>query len=109
MSTNFDKIVRSWMNNEKMSGYIKKSALAEELLNLAIAGKDKIKISSVINMIEGLPAADVAPVVHTTTSGEYWDEAYCKWKVCGNCHGDNVSAAKYCNWCGARLDGEHHG
>lgn len=60
-------------------------------------------------IIEKLPAADVAPVVHTTTSGEYWDEAYCKWKVCGNCHGDNVSAAKYCNWCGARLDGEHHG
>ena len=59
--------------------------------------------------IKAIPAADVAPVVHTTTSGEYWDEAYCKWKVCGNCHGDNVSAAKYCNWCGARLDGEHHG
>ena len=26
MGTNFDKIVRSWMNNEKMSGYIKKNA-----------------------------------------------------------------------------------
>ena len=64
MSTNFDKIVHRWMRNEKMSGYNKKSALAEELLNLAIAGKDKIKISSVINMIEGLQPADVAPVVH---------------------------------------------
>lgn len=25
MGKNFDKIVRSWMNNEKMSGYIKKA------------------------------------------------------------------------------------
>lgn len=110
MSTNFDKIVRSWMNNEKMSGYIKKSALAEELLNLAIAGKDKVKISSVINMIEGLPAADVAPVI------------YAKWKfvagpdednnlqfMCDNCGAGDVHAADvtvpYCWKCGARMDG----
>lgn len=59
--------------------------------------------------IKEFPAADVAPVVHTTTSGEYWDEAYCTWKTCDNCKGRNQSAAKYCNWCGARLDGEHHG
>lgn len=56
--------------------------------------------------INAIPAADVAQVVHATTSGEYWDEAYCKWKTCGNCHSENVSAADYCNWCGAKLDGE---
>lgn len=58
--------------------------------------------------IKDIPAADVATVVHATTSGEYWDEAYCKWKNCNNCHGENVSAADYCNWCGARLDGEEN-
>lgn len=57
-------------------------------------------------IIEELPAADVAPVVHSTTSGEYWDETYCKWKTCDNCRGENVFAADYCNWCGARLDGD---
>lgn len=57
------------------------------------------------DLLREIPPADVAQVVHATTSGEYWDEAYCKWKACDNCHGDNVSAAKYCNWCGARLDG----
>lgn len=107
MSTNFDKIVRSWMNNEKMSGYIKKSALAEELLNLAIAGKDKVKISSVINMIEGLPAADVAPVVH----GKWVFEDV--GLICSNCGMDAPTEgdyrevrSSYCPCCGARMDGE---
>lgn len=50
--------------------------------------------------------ADVAPVVHATTTDEWWEEIYCKWKTCGNCKGENVFAAEYCNWCGARLDGE---
>lgn len=108
MSTNFDKIVRSWMNNEKMSGYIKKSALAEELLNLAIAGKDKIKISSVINMIEGLPAADVAPVVHARW--RFYGEdghGYGLWRCshCRNVTGEKYAKA-YCPFCGARMDGE---
>lgn len=110
MGANFDKIVLGWMRDEKMSGYIKKSTLAEELLNLAIAGKDKIKISSVINMIEGLPDADVAPVI------------YAKWKfvagpnednniqfMCDNCGAGDVHAAgvtvPYCWKCGARTDG----
>lgn len=103
MSTNFDKIVRSWMNNEKMSGYIKKSALAEELLNLAIAGKDKVQISSVINMIEGLPAADVAPVVHAQ-----WRYVGSNWE-CSNCLFPVYSKSKYyhyCPQCGARMGGE---
>lgn len=71
MGANFDKIVLGWMRDEKMSGYIKKSTLAEELLNLAIAGKDKIKISSVINMIEGLPAADVVEVVRCKDCADF--------------------------------------
>lgn len=56
--------------------------------------------------IRVIPPADVIPVVHATTSGEYLEEMYCSWKTCGNCKGDNQSVAKYCNWCGARLDGD---
>lgn len=128
MSTNFDKIVHRWMRNEKMSGYIKKSTLAEELLNLAIAGKDKIKISSVINMIEGLPPADVVPVAHgrwriiriikeapiarkfipfnELTELDLLNE--CRCSRCGfNCSiGVGQShLANYCPNCGARMDG----
>ena len=115
MSTNFDKIVRSWMNNEKMSGYVKKSTLAEELLNLAIAGKDKIKISSVINMIEGLPATDVAPVVHGEWIGT-WGDGYANGFIvyeefeCSRCgcihHVDGEPTWDCCPQCGARMDGE---
>lgn len=55
--------------------------------------------------IKAIPAANVAPLIYATTSGEYLEELYCSWKTCGNCKGDNQSVAKYCNWCGARLDG----
>lgn len=107
MSTDFDKIVHRWMNNEKMSGYIEKSALAEELLNLAIVGKDKIKISSVINMIEGLPAADVAEVVHG--HWKFYGEdghGYGLWRCtyCGNIVPEKA-AKHFCPFCGARMDG----
>lgn len=103
MSTNLDNLVKNWMNNEKMSGYFEKSALAEELLNLAIAGKDKIKISSVINMIEGLPAADVAPVRHGRWTRIDYHDARCS--ECGHktYYPDRISL--YCPECGARMDG----
>lgn len=103
MSTNLDNLVKKWTNNEKMSGYFEKSALAEELLNLAIAGKDKIKISSVINMIECLPAADVAPVRHGRWTRIDYHDARCS--ECGHktYYPDRISL--YCPECGARMDG----
>lgn len=73
-------------------GFVPES-LREKILN---AWNDEIR---------RLPSADVAPVVHATTSNGYWDEVYCKWETCDNCHGENVYDADYCNWCGARLDG----
>lgn len=65
-----------------------------------------LQIEIIMTIEQHTEPADVAPVVHSTTSGEYWDETYCKWKTCDNCRGENVFAADYCNWCGARLDGE---
>lgn len=60
---------------------------------------------AVLNCACRLPAADVAPVVHATTTDAGWDEIYCQWKTCNHCQSDNVSTAIYCNWCGARMDG----
>ncbi len=85
MSTNLDNLVKKWTNNEKMSGYFEKSALAEELLNLAIAGKDKIKISSVINMIECLPAADVVEVVRCKDCAYSDPDCLCSGEVMYKC------------------------
>lgn len=98
-----------------MTEYIEKEKvmeISERTLNAFEDEGDKnaaMAVDMLAFEIKELPAADVAPVVHATTSGEYWDEAYCTWKTCDNCKGGNQSAAKYCNWCGARLDGEHHG
>ena len=98
-----------------MTEYIEKEKVMEILERTLNASEDEgdknaaMAVDMLAFEIKELPAADVAPVVHATTSGEYWDEAYCTWKTCNNCKGSNQSAAKYCNWCGARLDGEHHG
>lgn len=98
-----------------MTEYIEKEKvmeISERTLNAFEDEGDKnaaMAVDMLAFEIKELPAADVAPVIHTTTSGEYWDEIYCTWKACDNCQGNNISTAKYCNWCGARLDGEHHG
>ena len=98
-----------------MTEYIEKATvmrILERTLDCLQEEGDKYgayAVDSLLFEIKELPAADVAPVVRATTSGEYWDEAYCTWKTCDNCKGSNQSAAKYCNWCGARLDGDHHG
>lgn len=62
-------------------------------------------VETAFEELYSLPDADVEPVVHATTTDEWWEEVYCKWKKCGNCRGENVFAAEYCNWCGARFDG----
>ena len=84
-----------------MTEYITK----EQTIELLHYNNDE-KCAAIIADVEELEPADVAPVMHATTSKEYWDEAYCTWKTCDNCKGGNQSAAKYCNWCGARLDGD---
>lgn len=86
-----------------MVEYITKEQAIEAAWTLELYNSERDELEEEINAIS---AADVAPLIHTTTSGGYWEEIYCKWKFCDNCHGENVFAADYCNWCGARLDGE---
>ena len=90
----------------KPIGLIDGDALRKEYL---LAGKNKLSLAAVINRLEMMPIlypVDAAPVIHATTSDEYSEEVYGLWKTCNNCKGDNISTAKYCNWCGAKLDGE---
>ena len=72
-------------------------------------GKDKLKLSTVINELEMMPSID--PVKH----GE-WEQCFEDWRcqiegdkcsVCGFEHyGTNIRNYNYCPNCGARMDGE---
>jgi hypothetical protein len=56
------------------------------------------------NEIKGLPAEDVAPVVH----GQWQHNANTPYSLC-SCCGKNIlvtSRYNYCPNCGARMDGE---
>lgn len=90
-----------------MTEYIERKVLDKALTVAAAADSDKRRRAWVeaISIVHDIPAADVAPVTHATTTDAGWDEIYCQRKTCNRCQGDNVSTAIYCNWCGARFDG----
>lgn len=56
--------------------------------------------------IESIPAVDAVLVVHGELRSTGFDELYCEWGDCSECGADNRISAKFCNNCGARLDGK---
>lgn len=83
----------------------------EELKNKADLFRDKVYLDGVMAVIEALPAADVAPVVHSQwiegsenfTCGNYNAEcrkchANIRWNGCDE-------DFNYCPNCGAKMDG----
>lgn len=94
-----------------MDEYIEREAAIESL---------PVAYDSAINALRNVPAADVAPVVHS-----YWEGYSCpqymgtdeygepKWRdgrffVCHNykCRRKTVVKSNYCPNCGARMDGD---
>ena len=59
-----------------------------------------------VNIVKDAPAVDAAPVVHGELRSTGFDELYCEWGDCSECGADNRISAKFCNNCGARLDGK---
>lgn len=57
-------------------------------------------------LINSVPAADVAPVVHGHLSSTGEDELYCDFGDCSICGKDNPMYSKYCWFCGAKFDKE---
>lgn len=47
----------------------------------------------------------VDPVVHGKLKSTGMDEMYAEFGKCTVCGGDNYIKVKFCNWCGARMDG----
>ena len=86
----------------------------EELKNKADSFRDKVYLDGVMAVIEALPAADVAPVVHETPMLRYRPERYERYDEYGiNENGemlyvkrvlvDEKSYAMYCPACGKRI------
>lgn len=88
-----------------MTKYIER----EKAVKLIYLAADTGRAAKALSLLGKESVADVAPVVHATTTDAGWDEIYCEWKTCNRCQGDNVSTAIYCNWCGARMDGGESG
>lgn len=94
-----------------MAEYIEREALIDEFDRLGLGEHslvERVFSDGVRTIIAGIPAADVAPVVHG------------KWNVsgglleCQNCGeiystlgGNEGKAWNYCPGCGARMDGDN--
>lgn len=91
--------------------YIKKATLAggtshQQRKPAKISGNDRDRgVSRVSANGEQRPAEDVAPVRHGKLVEITLDEDLCNNGFCSECGGKNTAIAKYCNWCGAKMDG----
>ena len=56
--------------------------------------------------IEIIPTSDVTPVAHGHLVSTGMDELFAEFGNCTKCGGENIIKAKFCNWCGAKMDGE---
>lgn len=96
-----------------MADYIERDALTAELNRLGLGEHsfvERIFADGVYAVIESMPAADVAPVVHgrweptkTPFMNECEDCSVCGYRTIWG-HGFN-----YCPNCGARMDGKDGG
>lgn len=90
---------------------ILKSAMLENINIMAKVLGEKnadsyVSVNHVIDLIDGLPAADVQEVRHGHWKKRMSTPSSLKCSNCGNSHEYNTT---YCPWCGARMDGEEGG
>ena len=92
-----------------MAEYIEREAAIKKIREEGVRGEgyaDSEREDDVVNMLEAIPAADVATVVHGRW---YWaEDCHCKCSVCGQYATVKrvVIKTNYCPNCGARMDGE---
>lgn len=92
-----------------MNDAISRSALIEILSRNSITSIVTVQDKTIMQHIEDAPALDVQPVVHASLTETGFDEAWCNWGDCTHCGTSNILHSKYCNECGARMDGDPHG
>lgn len=96
-----------------MDEYVKRAAIMEFPIRKDHCDKERANehfifgIESVLEYVENLPAADVAPVVHGEWllrhigAGHYWECSVCHTNPCIYV----TEHTKFCPNCGARMDG----
>ena len=102
-----------------MAEYIEREALQETINQANCPEEDWDYVNNAryaLDLVRNFPAADVAPVVHGHWVGLEYDgyadgfPVYDLWECseCGNEErGEDVPETHpFCNWCGARMDGD---
>lgn len=90
-----------------MDEYIKRAAIMEFPIRKDHCDKERANehfifgIESVLEYVQNLPAADVAPVVHGRWV--YHDDDGVV--TCSGCGNAESSEGRYCSYCGAKMDG----
>lgn len=59
-----------------------------------------------IDDLSQIPTIEAEPVRHGRLTDITSDEWHAEWGDCSICGESNHANAKYCQWCGAKLDGE---
>lgn len=97
-----------------MDEYVKRAAIMEFPIRKDHCDKERANehfifgIESVLEYVQNLPAADVAPVVHgrwAHLGGDEWCRSACGFVVTTEGSWDTPTK-KYCEDCGARMDGD---
>lgn len=57
------------------------------------------------NDVRNAPTIDAEPVRHGQLISTGTDELYCEWGDCTVCGSDNRINSKFCNNCGAKIEG----
>ena len=98
-----------------MAEYIEREAIMEFPIRKDRCDKEHANehfifgIESVLEYVENLPAADVAPVVHGRWMHEETEGGFHVWRCsrCGRGMNDNPEGMDfYCYHCGAKMDGD---
>ena len=58
-----------------------------------------------IDDLSQIPTIEAEPVRHGRLINTRTDELYEQWGDCSLCGERNYADAKYCQWCGAKMDG----
>ena len=89
-----------------MAEYIERAKAKDELLSWAVCIKHPRHLlrEDALHVLDSIPAADVAPVVH----GHWEDVSERKWVYarCSSCQTVHDVKSNYCPNCGAKMDEE---